>query len=412
MHSSRSTRSVRVTVRSVHRRVVGWSLTAVAWLLWFCGCAGARQASTVSPLSGTWQAEDDCADTLVIQRDGTFDFTRTMWAMAGDVSTLRRAGDRLERPEDGVQLEIVASEFTPRTSYIRLKATHRLPEGAVETSCAEYRACLGAGGGLAVRAGVLPCGDACSQALPVRLYRRVGDAPAAREPPPLLAPTKDEWIALGRRQFAGENWFERLRAERLSSGVLDSVLLMPRDDERAKRFLVVRVKAVGKTFYESDLASSGADAAMVGCSVLHIEIPELEAYGRPARARVADLAAQVRSATQEAVALLHPVRCGLETYDNGTYIGHYLWQKDNAPYDGWICWDAAWRFDWYGASADASRGKPALFEQLGQYEGVVAEYRAHGFENTRLTKMQENVPNPGQQSIRLLAAAVGVGDLR
>lgn len=394
------------------------AMTIGAALFALTGCSTTQPRSVPSRLSGVWEAVDDARDTLVIQPDGTFDFTRTMWAMAGDVSKLRKAGDRLERPQDGVRFEVTASEITPTTSYIRVKATRRLPEGGEAIGYELYHAHLEPDGRLAVRAGTPDSQDARPESLAVRQYRRVGDAPPVRKPPPAPKETKDEWITLGRRQFAGENWFEKLRVKRLSSGALNSVLLMPRDQERAERFLVVRVKPTDKVFYEGDLAGCGADAAKVGCSILHIAIPELDRYGRPDAARVAELAEQVRSRTREAIDLLQPVKCGLETYDNATYVGHYLWQKDNSLYDGWFCWQPTYSY-WYGASADASRDKPALLlvypfpndREVREHETVVAEYREHGFDNTRLTEIQMLVPNWQQQSIRLLAEAVGAGDL-
>jgi hypothetical protein len=387
-------------------------------LLWASGCVAGRQGVTSSPLAGTWEALDDARDTLVIRPDGTFDFTRTMWAMVGDVSRLRKAGDYLERPQDDVRFEITESDFTATVSYVRVKSTQHDPTGVVETAYGQYHASLEPDGALAVRAGNLPSAAAPAVSLAVRRYRRIGDAPPVCEPPPARSETNDEWIALGRRQFAGKNWFEELRVQRLSTGEVRSVLLMPCDKERARRLLVVRVKAAYDEFYESDLATSGVDAAMTGSAILHIAIPELSRYGRPEDARVAELAAQVGLYTRQAAGLLRAVRCGLETYDNASYVGHYLWQQDNSAYDGWFCWNPTY-FAWYGVSADSNRGKPVLLlvvspdpdePELGRQGIVVTEYRARGFRNVQLAQFERRVANWQQQSVRLLGAAVGVED--
>ena len=108
-----------------------------------------------------------------------------------------------------------------------------------------------------------------------------------------------------------------------------------------------------------------------------------------------------------------------ETNAEATVVGHFLWQKDNSAYDGWFCWDPSWWFSWYGDSANTGCDKPALFRlktfptehQLREHEAIIAEYRSHGFENTRVARIQNLVPNWGQQSIRLLGEAVGVEDL-
>ena len=281
-------------------------VVTTACAVWASGCVSGRQGLAHSPLTGTWENTDDPGDTLVIQPDGTFDFTRTMLAMAGDVSGLRKAGDRLKPAPDGATFEITDSEFTASTSYVRFKSTLRIPEGGEEVEWAAYQAHLEPDGRLALHAGRLPRGDARPESLPVQLYRRIGDAPPRIKPRPAPEPAKDEWIAIGRRQFASENWFEKLRAVRLSSGVLNSVLLMPRDEVQARRLLVVRVDNSDEIFFEGALAECAADAAKVGCSILCICIPELSGARRTDAARVAELAQQVLARTGEALERLHP----------------------------------------------------------------------------------------------------------
>lgn len=391
-------------------------IVATACVVGACGCVAGRQATGTSRLAGVWEAVEVSGETLVIQSDGTFDFAGTMLGMAGDVSRLQRAGDSIGRPQEHGRLEITKSEFTPRTSYILLKSTHKRSDGRMESGYAQYHARLEPDGRLAVRSGKLPSAKSPVESLAVRRYRRIADAPPRRKPPPALKETKDEWIALGRRHFAGENWFEKLRVKRLSSGELVSVLLMPREEQLARRFLVVRVQAVSGAYAESALAGSAADSVKVGCSILSITIPELDPYGRPDATRVAELAQHVLSRTREAIELVQPDDCGLETYGNATYVGHYLWQTDNVPYDGWFCWKPRY-FYWYGASAVASRNKPALLlvyspfpneRELREHEKVVAKYKFHGFDNVRLERMMPRVPNWRQQSLRLLGQAVGL----
>jgi hypothetical protein len=412
--------SIKHTIRGGAARLRPALFLSLA-MIWVVGCATPRPG--VSRLAGTWEAVDAPGDQLVIQPDGTLDLTHTMLGAIGGLRNLRQVGDAVDLAQVPFRLEVERAEYTATRSYVLIRQTPLEELDEPQAPYVQFLAELTEAGTLLLRFGAPESPAVAPESLASRVYERVGDAPPVREPPAAPPEPQDEWIALGRRHFAGENWFNDLRVERLSGAdSVTAILLRHRDEQLARRFLVVRVKAPPTEFVESALTSSAADAAKLRCSVLFIALPELAPYGRPADETVARLADMVEGLSREAIERVGPAACGLETVSNATYVGHYLWQRHAVPFGGWFCWHPE-NFRWYGSSSSAVRRAPILLLQgeprpreyrQEEYNSVRAEYLADGFEDVRLLRSfseDRSTVNFSQRSIRELAKAAGAGDL-
>lgn len=376
-----------------------WLPAVLSWAMALTGCQQQSSLMAVSSkLEGAWAAmrtpENVSPQASVwIRADGTFDLSRTVLRMLGDVGYLQYPGQSLTtKIAGGGRIEVLRGEYSPTHSLlvIRVRATDE--HGRSDEGIQAYAADFNEDGTMADREGRVRSSSSPLDDLSPTVFRRIGPFPdeAAER-----AADEAEWGYLHRVEIRSAT----------TSGGDRFCLVLPKEGPTPNR-MVVTLGSIS----DSDEAINGEAESwfwhvdknqivvlVPGINIMKCHYEKKLNVNRPLL--LAD-APRVLAMVEKARSSLGVEKVYLLASGFGGYLGHYVWTTDNRPFSGFMAQDVE-SYDAYPAPLDfVDRAKPVHIWSSDPRQGgsarIAAWYRGLGFTAIDARTMPDAWSDPRQ----------------